>query len=443
MATKKVKSTAKSKIKKYPVVYIYKSNGDGGRELRYSIRSLQNLNNFNGEIFIIGDREDWFQNITFISSKGRFNSPYGDVENKTMVAINDPRIADDFILMNDDIYITKKTTLKDLQGGEITTGGVGIYKRGQDKTRQWLIDNGYPTKKYSIHVPMIMNKEKRLHVHNIIEQSLNGVPLLARNIYGNLFCKNADYYEDKKSYNEHLWEGTYISTLYFTPELIDLFPKPCKYERTEYTRKNGKRSNIKLANEKPMIHLIWLNPPMPREYRGNITTFKRNGYNVKIWEELPDMVNKDLFDRAKSFALKSDFMRLEILYRYGGIYTDTDSFMLRPLPINDELICMTTPNNYIGNETIYAVKGHPALKEAIDGLADHVKSLEGKKVNIWEIAGASYITPIFKKYGLTLYPYNMIGRNYKARKDAIILHKYTGSWSDGNKALKRDLDYWI
>ena len=38
---------------------------------------------------------------------------------------------------------------------------------------------------------------------------------------------------------------------------------------------------------------------------------------------------RDLMDSATNYAMKSDILRLEILYKYGGIYVDIDSTALR------------------------------------------------------------------------------------------------------------------
>ena len=40
------------------IVYVYKQSGDGGQELKHSLRSLCNITH--GKIFVVGDREDWF-----------------------------------------------------------------------------------------------------------------------------------------------------------------------------------------------------------------------------------------------------------------------------------------------------------------------------------------------------------------------------------------------
>ena len=38
---------------------------------------------------------------------------------------------------------------------------------------------------------------------------------------------------------------------------------------------------------------------------------------------------RDMLDTSTNWAMKSDILRLEILYKYGGIYVDIDSVALR------------------------------------------------------------------------------------------------------------------
>lgn len=45
---------------KYPVVITYVSDKHGGKELKYALRSLSKVTNWNGEVYIVGDREKWF-----------------------------------------------------------------------------------------------------------------------------------------------------------------------------------------------------------------------------------------------------------------------------------------------------------------------------------------------------------------------------------------------
>lgn len=217
---------------KYPVVYCYRKTSDKGNELRHSLRSLKYLTDFNGEVFVVGDKEDWFQNIIHITSKNSSRSPYEDVEIKILAAINDERIPDDFILMQDDIYFTKKQSYRDLYDGELPEEATGIHKRGLARSRELLRSLGRTTRNYDIHVPILINKEKRMEVHKLVKNSYRGIPYQWRSIYGNMFLEGSQY-EDKKTRTAELLKGDIISTLFYTEELETLLPEASPYEKTK------------------------------------------------------------------------------------------------------------------------------------------------------------------------------------------------------------------
>lgn len=187
------------------------------------------------------------------------------------------------------------------------------------------------------------------------------------------------------------------------------------------------------------VHLIWLGSDVPDKYKKNIASYTEE-YNVTLWTKPIKLINQDLFDRAKSYALKADIMRLELLMNFGGLYTDIDSRLISPLPIESDLVCMTSASGYIGNETIYSTKEHPAIVKAVEGLSEHVKNLP-ELVNIWDIAGATYITPIFEEYDHIKLPHSVVGK--RKNKPSSIMHSYDGSWVNIDKKTKRFLSEWI
>lgn len=196
-------------------------------------------------------------------------------------------------------------------------------------------------------------------------------------------------------------------------------------------------------NQRPTVHFIWLGSPLPPKYKRNIQTFKNFGYSVKVWTEpMPDMINRRAFDAMRSWAGKADIMRLEILYRMGGIYTDVDSAIKKPLNIDNRLVCMTSASGFIGNETMYATRRHPAILKAINGVEKRIELLRDLPCNIWEIAGATYLTPIFEQHPHSKLPKTAIG----SRKDnpSHIVHSYDHSWKNGHrKSERRPLNEWL
>lgn len=81
------------------------------------------------------------------------------------------------------------------------------------------------------------------------------------------------------------------------------------------------------------IHHIWIGdkslPPLRKAY---METWKKHhpDWTIKLWtnEDLDNWEGefylKDLFDRAYTVQEKADIFRLNIMYKYGGLYVDND-----------------------------------------------------------------------------------------------------------------------
>lgn len=101
-----------------------------------------------------------------------------------------------------------------------------------------------------------------------------------------------------------------------------------------------------------IIHYCWFGRgPLPELAQKCIASWKKYlpDYEIKEW-------NEDNFDvniipytaeayQAKKYAFVSDYARFWILYRYGGIYFDTDVEVIRPI---DDII---ERGNFMGFET--------------------------------------------------------------------------------------------
>jgi mannosyltransferase OCH1-like enzyme len=82
-----------------------------------------------------------------------------------------------------------------------------------------------------------------------------------------------------------------------------------------------------------IIHFIWLGSNPPAKVLAVINSWEKfhPDWEICIWNDEKvkslDWSNqkyKKAFDEAKSWAEKADFLRLQILHQYGGIYSDTD-----------------------------------------------------------------------------------------------------------------------
>src|SRR3954469_5636980 len=92
-----------------------------------------------------------------------------------------------------------------------------------------------------------------------------------------------------------------------------------------------------------VFHQIWLGPkPLPPQFKewADRWLSLNPGWRMEWWTDshLPDLLNAKEFQAADKMAAKSDILRYEIIYKYGGIYIDSDFEPLQPLePILDSV----------------------------------------------------------------------------------------------------------
>lgn len=83
------------------------------------------------------------------------------------------------------------------------------------------------------------------------------------------------------------------------------------------------------------IHYIWLGGEKSKVAERAIKTWKKRApeYQIVEWNEqnLPNFQNRFYRDAIKNndYAFASDYARLKILQCYGGIYMDTDMYLLK------------------------------------------------------------------------------------------------------------------
>jgi hypothetical protein len=161
-----------------------------GNELQLALRGwdLNFRENFN--VVIIGDREDWMNDLVHVIECERISkNPPLDVVNKMLLAINSDQVTEKFIWANDDQYLVSPCMLADFEilkcAGRLgeTDFGSSLYQQNKAKTAALLLRENLSTIDFSTHIPVVFEKQKLKEViekYNLVED-----PHLVTTIYHN------------------------------------------------------------------------------------------------------------------------------------------------------------------------------------------------------------------------------------------------------------------
>jgi mannosyltransferase OCH1-like enzyme len=185
-----------------------------------------------------------------------------------------------------------------------------------------------------------------------------------------------------------------------------------------------------------ILHQVWLGPKrLPDEFADYRETWRRHhpSWQLRLWTEdnLPaDLRRPEVYERLRVPAERSDILRLEVLYRDGGVYVDTDFECRGPL---DDLIegldffaAYLKPGR-ANNAVIGAVPGHPILDRALDEVRP-VDSYGYDK----HAAGPLFLDALLKDYpDVTIFdPPVFYPATPAEREQAVAIHHAARSWKD-------------
>ena len=214
-----------------------------------------------------------------------------------------------------------------------------------------------------------------------------------------------------------------------------------------------------------IIHFIWVGGGKKNELINRcIESWKKYcpDYEIKEWNEKNFDMNQNLYLKQayenKKYAFVSDYIRLKVLYDYGGIYVDTDVEIVKPM---DEFLkhrAFTGFENTVWMPT--AVMGaephHPWIKRLLN-VYDHITFLD-EKGNFNLTTNVSYMSVITRHFykvklnntyqelndGIVVYtddwfcPKDYVTEKILSTENTHAIHHFNGSWlSSGMKKLDK------
>lgn len=193
----------------------------------------------------------------------------------------------------------------------------------------------------------------------------------------------------------------------------------------------------------PTFHQIWLGPdPLHEEFEAYQESWKRHhpGWELRLWREdnLPsDLRRPEVYDTRRKPVERADILRLDLIWRFGGVYTDTDFECLRPI---DELLegvefftglmkrAGRSKPARVNNAIFGAAPGSPILNRALDELRVHEIGARYDK----HMSGAMFFNELVMDHpDVTVFPPEYFYPTTELeRRDAYGIHHAARLWHD-------------
>ncbi len=199
------------------------------------------------------------------------------------------------------------------------------------------------------------------------------------------------------------------------------------------------------------LHILWVDKAQDPEEGQQIDldqlhTYMRSqdhkGKMFIIDVSLLPLINKDAYGKAKNLGIKSDILRYEILYQFGGVYVDTDVECLTCFDmlhyrydfyaglVADPVVL------YICNAIIACTQQNDIIRTCIQDLGKHVI----KGTQIWWLETSTTSGPLHLTTTIAHYDKLFAGANVvlppsffypkvgEPQKESMAIHHWAASW---------------
>ena len=167
------------------------------------------------------------------------------------------------------------------------------------------------------------------------------------------------------------------------------------------------------------LHFIWIGSQIPLKYIKNIESFRTQNkqYEIYVWVDRNSslqmlqnqsfhvqkiqtslLINREIYEQETNYGAKSDILRYELVFQYGGIYFDIDSVALKPLDGNFRKAFVIFSPGYknLSNAVFGFAKKSSFLHFVLKSLPSHYKAF--RKEWVPSRTGPAYFTSCFLKY---------------------------------------------
>ncbi len=212
-----------------------------------------------------------------------------------------------------------------------------------------------------------------------------------------------------------------------------------------------------------IMHPVWLSrEPLPEAAQEYIANWERlhPGWQHRLWtsENLPKMVNRDLFDAANGWAAKTDILRYELMLTFGGVYVDVDMEPRKNIEaliagldafaprFREETSPIFNPDFALEIAILGSIPGYPLFERIVSqlGLWHHLHPLAGilyatgphyfsLQVNEWKRGDTEgFSLTEFEPKVFQPYEWFETDKEAMPHLDSYAIHRCWGSWNNWN-----------
>lgn len=184
---------------------------------------------------------------------------------------------------------------------------------------------------------------------------------------------------------------------------------------------------------------MWIGGPIPELAKECLNTHKQPGFEHIFIDNSNYLKGNRYVDECMevgNYGKASDYLRMYYLEKYGGIYMDADSKIIKSLDdvLDDEMFVCEEENQFIANGIIGSIANHPMLKHYM-GIINRNFLGKGELVfqpgmYLWtELVKYSQWSPKIKIYPAEWFlPYNHQSKITRITDNTHTIHYYLKSW---------------
>lgn len=209
-------------------------------ELRMSLRSMEkHLSNY-GDVWIIGERPEWIQNVNWVDLTDYWKVPDHNIMLKTVGVL---QLVDRVLAFADDHYLLADFDAEafpyfydDTLDYFVKKRGLDAYGKRANNTLKHLKANNLPTKHFDIHTPIIYNRTPFFENVVSLPWELSKEGFILKSAYANALRIEGTPAKDCKSMTTPMDSAKVFSSKAHVKAtvkefLLSKFPKKSKYEK--------------------------------------------------------------------------------------------------------------------------------------------------------------------------------------------------------------------